>query len=138
MKVYGSETYTKLVFLCILPKKFEGVTHFQPGVESICLNGRLGNLVNSFEDIDHISCSTGIPNKRAMIWPGRRLRPREKDQSEFTDCMLVRPQRSLDVKLLMSAVFECSRSGNRSIVFGVRLRFGCPIPPFCKIFTAAL
>ena len=36
-----------------------------------------------------------------------------------------------DVKLLRTAVFECSRSGNRSTVLGVRLRFGFAMPPFC-------
>ena len=33
-----------------------------------------------------------------------------------------------DVKLLRVAVFECSKSGSRSTVLGVRLRFGFPMP----------
>jgi hypothetical protein len=36
------------------------------------------------------------------------------------------------VRLLRTAVFECSRSGSRSTVLGVRLRFGLPLPPFCE------
>ena len=34
-----------------------------------------------------------------------------------------------DVKLLRTAIFECSRSGNRSIVLGVRLRFEFRMSP---------
>ena len=36
-----------------------------------------------------------------------------------------------DVRLLRTAVFDCSKSGNRSMVLGVRLRFGIAMPPFC-------
>src|SRR3954451_6609782 len=37
-----------------------------------------------------------------------------------------------DVRLFRTEVFDCSRSGSRSIVLGVRLRFCFAIPPFSE------
>src|SRR5690606_16523926 len=36
-----------------------------------------------------------------------------------------------EVRLFRTAVFDCSKSGSRSMVLGVRLRFDFAIPPFC-------
>ena len=46
--------------------------------------------------------------------------------------MIVRPPRTRRGQAVEDCGFECSRSGNRSIVLGVRLRFGFAIPPFWK------